>query len=261
MNSASSSPIRWAFSNAASACKRLLGELVVLPKRYSLGDFALQGSAQLHLGGEAASNKVGQTGDFLHLREYHPGDSLRSVDWKSWARTGVPVVREYEDNVFPRYGLVLDTSGSPGVDFEEAVSVAASFVAGVDTQECLLDLMFVGEKSYRVTAGRGVARRSDLLEVLARVQPRVRHDYEELRGLVQKIAGELTAVLIIFPAWSEARKQFFLKLRNGGLEVSAFVIGGDEEDPSAPPLSHGVQRLSRNTIAADLNRAASQLFT
>ena len=97
---------------------------------------------------------------------------MRSVDWKSWARTGVPVVREYEDNFFPHYGVILDTSGPPGQRFEEAVSVASSFVASMDTQECLLDLIFIGQKSYRITAGQGVARRSKLLEILATVQAR-----------------------------------------------------------------------------------------
>lgn len=237
-------------------------ELIVLPKRYSLGEFSLEGQAHLHLGGEAASNRVGQAGDFLHLRDYHPGDAMRSVDWKSWARTGVPVVREYEDHIFPRYGLVLDTSGSPGVGFEEAVSVAASFVAGVDTRECLLDLMFVGEKSYRITAGRGVARRSDLLEVLARIQPRVHEDFEPLRGLVQKQGSELTAVIVIFPSWSAARESFFQKLRKSGIEVAAFVIGEVEtdEDSPTPVLPAGVHLLARSSIARDLARAADQLF-
>lgn len=237
-------------------------ELIVLPKRYSLGEFSLTGQAHLHLGGEAASNRVGQAGDFLHLRDYHPGDAMRSVDWKSWARTGVPVVREYEDHVFPRYGIVLDTSGSPGVAFEEAVSVAASFVAGVDTRECLLDLMFVGEKSYRITAGRGVARRSDLLEVLARIQPRIHQDFEPLRGLVQKQSSELTAIIVIFSAWSQAREEFLQELRRSGMEVAALVIGELEngEDASPPVLPAGVHLISRSSIAVDLARAADRLF-
>lgn len=35
--------------------------------------------------------------DFLHIREYQPGDDLRMLDWTVFARTGDPHVREYQD--------------------------------------------------------------------------------------------------------------------------------------------------------------------
>lgn len=234
--------------------------ITVLPKRYPLSNFSLPGDAHLHLGGEAASNSVGQTGDFLHLRDYQSGDAMRSVDWKSWARTGIPVVREYEDNFFPHYGVILDTSGPPGERFEEAVSVASSFVASMDTRECLLDLMFIGEKSYRITAGQGVARRSKLLEVLATVQARPKTDFKVLQGLVGRESEHLTALLLIFPDWTEERRAFLNQLRSQSLETTAFVIA-DQKTKEAfqkHPVSQ-VHLLHLKTIARDLSVAASQL--
>lgn len=234
--------------------------IIVLPKRYPLENFSLAGQAHLHLGGEAASNSIGQTGDFLHLRDYQSGDAMRSVDWKSWARTGAPVVREYEDNFFPHYGIVLDTSGSPGQQFEEAVSVASSFVASMDTSECLLDLMFIGEKSYRITAGQGVARRSKLLEILATVQARASLNFENLRSLVSRESEHLTGILLIFPNWSPARKTFFTQLQSQGLEPTAFVIVDEETEKEfrEHPVSH-IHLLRIGSIERDLSRAANQL--
>lgn len=244
-------------------CRKVLvpeDHIVVLPKRYSLGQFSLPGRAHLHLGGEAASNSVGQTGDFLHLRDYQSGDAMRSVDWKSWARTGIPVVREYEDNFFPHYGVVLDTSGPAGQRFEEAVSVASSFVASMDTRECLLDLIFIGDQSYRVTAGQGVARRSKLLEVLANVQPRKATDFTRLEALVSRESEHLTAILIIFPDWTKERREFLTHLRSRGLEVTAFVIVDDDSQKAfldAPVPD--VHLLHIEGVARDLTLAASQI--
>lgn len=234
--------------------------ITVLPKRYPLTDLALPGKAHLHLGGEAASNSIGQTGDFLHLRDYRSGDAMRSVDWKSWARTGVPVVREYEDNFFPHYGVVLDTSGSPGERFEEAVSVAASFVASMDSNECLLDLMFIGEKSYRVTAGQGVARRSKLLETLATVQARTTANFDKLYTLVSRESEHLTALLLILPDWDEERRNFLNKLQARGLETTVFIISDHktEQEFQANPIPN-CHLLSLKHIARDLTAAASQL--
>ena len=234
--------------------------VIVLPKRYPLEHFSLPGDAHLHMGGEAASNSIGQTGDFLHLRDYQSGDAMRAVDWKSWARTGIPVVREYEDNFFPHYGVILDTSGPPGQRFEEAVSVASSFVASMDTQECLLDLIFIGQKSYRITAGQGVARRSKLLEILATVQARTQTDFEALHALIARESKHLTALLLIFPDWSVERRVFLTRLRQQGLEVTVFLIA----DSSTQQIFHdnpipGVHLLHLDTVARDLAVAAAYL--
>ena len=234
--------------------------IIVLPKRYPLENFSLPGNAHLHLGGEAASNSIGQTGDFLHLRDYQSGDAMRAVDWKSWARTGTPVVREYEDNFFPHYGIVLDTSGSPGQSFEEAVSVASSFVASMDTSECLLDLMFIGEKSYRITAGQGVARRSKLLEILATVQARSTTDFEKLQALISRESDHLTGLLLVFPDWSKARQTFFNHLQSQGLNPTALVIADQQtkNEFQKNPVSN-IHLLGLDSIARDLSIAAAQL--
>lgn len=234
--------------------------IIILPKRYPLENFSLPGVAHLHLGGEAASNRMGQNGDFLHLRDYQSGDALRAVDWKSWARTGAPVVREYEDSFFPHYGILLDTSGPPGQGLEEAISVASSFVAGMDTNECLLDLMFIGDKSYRVTEGQGVARRSQLLETLATVQARKSLDFEKLRSLVTREGADLTGLLLIFPDWSPARHDFFTALQAQGLSLSALVIANEETEAAfrKRPAAQ-VHLLRLDQVAHDLAQAAANL--
>ena len=58
----------------------------------------------------------------MSLRDYRPGDPLQRIHWKSFARTGDPVVREYQDEFFERHALILDTfctrAGAPAFGFE-----------------------------------------------------------------------------------------------------------------------------------------------
>jgi len=69
------------------------GKMVVLPKRYPLPPVALPGTLKYHDGGVALAAQVGQSDEFVSLRDYRRGDPLRHIHWRSWARTGKPIVK------------------------------------------------------------------------------------------------------------------------------------------------------------------------
>ena len=80
---------------------------------------------------------------FHAIRQYAPGDSRRHVHWKSTAKTGVLMVRQYEETRRARVAVVLDLKideYSDDDEFEMAVSAAASLgVQGVrDGREVLV---------------------------------------------------------------------------------------------------------------------------
>lgn len=206
-------------------------QIVVLPRRYRLPPLDLAGESSLHLGGEAASAAVGHQGEILGLRDYRSGDALRHIHWKGWAKAGRPIVKEFEDTYFPRYGLVLDNcvDGGDAELFEEAVSVAASFASSIDTRRSLLDLMFVNEEAIVVTAGQGIARAEKMLEVLAAVEPSAGTNFHELRRLVQGYRDEFSACICVLPSWSAERAEFLKALAVGGLEVLGLIVCRDAE--------------------------------
>lgn len=227
-------------------------EVLIVPRRYRLPLIELGGRSELRMGGETASTVRGEGGEFLGLRDYRAGDSLRKVSWKAWARSGTPVVKEFEEVRFPRYGLVLDTmlsGGGPDV-FEEAVSVAASFVSSMEKDQCLLDLMFVREEPEVFTAGRGVARPDRLMDVLARVEASKEGGYESLMRLVLAHAAEMTAAVVVFAGWSEERGEFLSALRSAGLELKAYAVGVGEEPGEVS--SSGVKWLRCDRVQEDL---------
>ena len=206
------------------------GEILVIPRRYKLPPLDLGGQSELKIGGETASTVKGEGGEFMGLREYRPGDSPRHMHWKAWARTGQPIVKEFEEVRFPRYGLVLDTNlrGSGPELFEEAISVAASFVSSMDRERCLLDLMFVRDEPKVFTAGRGVAKADRLMEILARTEGNDEGGYDLLKSLVLRYATEMTACVVVLTGWDEEREEFVDSLRQKGMKVHLYVIGASE---------------------------------
>ena len=66
---------------------------------------------------------------FHAIREYVPGDSRRQIHWKSTAKTGQLMVRQYEESMRARIAVVLSCAREEYLDddeYELAVSVAAS---------------------------------------------------------------------------------------------------------------------------------------
>ena len=69
---------------------------------------------------------------FHAIREYVPGDSLRHVHWRSTAKVGRLMVREYEESRRSRLAVLLGLADGDYLDDDElelAISVAASLAA------------------------------------------------------------------------------------------------------------------------------------
>ena len=216
---------------------RLPETMLILPKRYPLPPIALPGNMKYQEGGVALASNVGQSDEFVALREYRRGDPLRRIHWRSWARTGKPIVREFEDEFFSRHALVLDTfSDEPFSErFEEAISVAASFASGVSTQESLLDLLFVGAQAYCFTVGRGVAHVDQMLEILASVNVCVDKSFETLETLALNHVGAVSGCICVLLAWDEPRRRFVEKIKALGIPLRVMIILAEEPQKPFDP--------------------------
>ena len=213
--------------------------VLVLPKRYPLPPIQLPGTRRYQPGGVALASSVGDSEEFLSLRDYRPGDPLRRIHWRTWAKTDKPIVKEYQDEFFVRHALILDTfqETEHSEILEEAVSIAASFACSIQTQESLLDLMFVGTEAYCFTAGRGLGQADKMLEILASVRACTDKPFSTLPPLVIERAALLSGCICILLSWDEERKKLTSHLRALGIPMLVLVITRDKV-PQAPDLDH-----------------------
>jgi uncharacterized protein (DUF58 family) len=211
--------------------------VLILPKRYPIPPIALPGALRYQEGGVALAANIGRSEEFVALREYRHGDPLRHIHWRSWAKVGKPIVKEFEDEFFVRHALVLDTfDDEPNSELlEEAVSVAASFACTVLTQESLLDLLFVGNQSYCFTAGRGLAHVDQMLEILASVKNCGDKKFSTLEQLVLNHVSAVSGCICVLQRWDEARQNLVKKLRTLDIPLLVLVVvqpGGKKLDAS-----------------------------
>jgi uncharacterized protein (DUF58 family) len=149
--------------------RRRVGEvegvaLLVVPRVRPVSLAALP-SALADFGGSA---EMGTT-TFATLREYVIGDELRHVHWRSSAKTGKLMMRQYVDVTRPRITLVLvaeERAYTSADEFEEAVDFIASLAAVASSSG--LDVEVVTTSGERASHGGG--RSSAVLDLLALVE-------------------------------------------------------------------------------------------
>jgi len=158
------------------------------------------------LEGMPSSDIVDSDLAFHAIREYMPGDSRRHVHWKSTAKTGRLMVRQYEETRRARIAVLLDLledEYSSDDAFELAVSCAASLaVQGVrDGREVL----FATSGERRPSGGRSGAIRTlptvdpkTLLDATCSIEKGAHADrLEDLTTLTAQSFPELSIACIV----------------------------------------------------------------
>lgn len=207
--------------------------MIILPKRYTLPPIRLPGTRRYQERGVALASSVGDSEEFISLRDYQPGDPLRHIHWQSTAKRGFPVVKEHQEEFFVRHALLLDTflDNQNNEIFEEAVSVAASFISSMQSEETLLDLMFIGTDVFCFTTGRSLGHTERALEILAELEPARKSLFRDLKNTVMNRLSSLSSCICILLSWDEERKDFIKELKTFGLPVLVMVITDNDKTP------------------------------
>ena len=165
----------------------LAGETVlVYPRYFSFGELPLPIGRRYQPGGIPLASEVGDSLEFVGIREYRPGDPLRKIHWRSWARRGEPVVKEYQEEYFSRIALVLDTflprrpRPRERERFEAAISALASLTDHFSRSEEVVDILAAGPDLYEVSTGRSLGQLDNVLDVLACLEPSSAPPFESI---------------------------------------------------------------------------------
>jgi hypothetical protein len=85
-----------------------------------------------------------------------------------------------------------------------------------------LDLLFVGPRAFRFTAGRGLGHTGQMLEILAAVKACPHRSFDELGHLVLDHLSAVSGCVCVLLAWDEARRELVRRIR--ALEIPVLVL-------------------------------------
>src|SRR5215470_11480978 len=110
--------------------------------------------------GEYKSTFKGTGMEFVDLREYLPGDDIRSIDWRVTARTGRPHVKKFVEERELTVILCVDASGSgyfgtrSQFKLEQSAQVAATIAFSAVTNNDKVGLLFFTDRVERYVPPR-----------------------------------------------------------------------------------------------------------
>jgi uncharacterized protein (DUF58 family) len=146
------------------------------------------------LSGMHRSPYFGQSVEFLQHREYVPGDDLRHVDWKVWARQDRLYVKQFEEETNLRCTLLVDVSNSmrygngPLNKYEYGCTVAACLAYLLLRQQDAVGCVAFDDGIRAQVPLR--SKRNHLLSVVETLHQNPPREKSDLFGLLRKVAEE-----------------------------------------------------------------------
>ncbi|KRC54963.1 hypothetical protein ASE19_05805 [Nocardioides sp. Root79] len=187
------------------------------------------------------SNNVSMSDLAFHaLREYSPGDDLRHVHWRSSARHGKLLVRQFLDTRRSHLNVVVDcrpSSWRSEQDYETAVSVAGSLLVRALLDE--YDASFVsGTNQASKVGGKAV------LDVCARAEQQG-DDLVTAAGRAARLAPDTSLLFLVagphtdFVQLQRAANQFPIDVTTVAMRVDAELAPSLRTAGDLPLLSLG----------------------
>ncbi len=176
-----------------------------------------------------AAPRAGSGTEMFGVREYRPGDPLRRIHWRSSARHGELIVREFEPPGVQTLGIFCDPSPPTPEAADQIARIAAS-----EAWDCLraggrVVLWSPGAEPSQSNESRSLW---SLLEWLARYP----YKADELHPQPQRVTDAIAVVSTANPDIEDA----FESVRQRGGSVRAWVVGEAEVDLEVPFQRAGI---------------------
>lgn len=165
--------------------KRFLHPEVI--KRIARLDLRARHVVEGFLSGMHRSPYFGQSVEFLQHRPYAPGDDLRYVDWKVWAKQDRYYVKQFEEDTNLRLTLLVDVSASMRYGagamnkFEYASTLAVSLAYLVLRQQDAVGCLAFDESPRKIVPQRTKRNHLDsIIQALEVSEPAHKTDIHQI---------------------------------------------------------------------------------
>lgn len=216
--------------------RKPLSPLLVLPSYHPVAGIDVPVGHRYQPGGIALTSNIGESPEYIGNREYVSGEPIRRLDFRSWARLGKPVVREFHEEYYCRIALILDTYIPAGhkptregfLQLEAAVSLAASVAGALSHGEYIIDIFAAGPELYVFRAGRHTAHFDNVLEILACVDACRNNPFDTISPAVSEELGNISATICVFLDWDESRQQLARQIVEAGSSLKVIIARDGE---------------------------------
>lgn len=207
-------------------------------KRIARLDLRAQHIVEGFLSGMHRSPYFGQSVEFLQHREYAPGDDLRHVDWKVWARQDRLYIKQFEEDTNMRVNLLVDVSSSMGygsgelTKYEYAATIAASLAFLIlKHQDAVGCLTFDDKVRTKIQTLSKKTQLNSIIKSLDVNQPRDKTDLGNIFVQAAQTYPRRGMMIVVSDLFGdvEATMKGLRLLRQRGHDVLVFHVLDDDE--------------------------------
>jgi uncharacterized protein (DUF58 family) len=230
------------------------GDIQVRPLIRKFKTIPLRPRSTLHSPGSIPARLGGTGTDFYGVREYHAGDSLRSLDWRMTARhPNKFFTKEFEQEEIAEIGLILDARQNTEMHvgreslFEHDVNATASLAEMFLHQGHRVSLLVFGKRISIVFPGYGKTQLHRVMSCLSRAEVEFdEHISTHLDFLPIRMFPSRSTIIVLSPLASDDRT-LYQRLRSNGYQV--FLICPD-------PIDFAGQILAKDKLTGQAVRTA-----
>jgi uncharacterized protein (DUF58 family) len=200
-------------------------DVQVRPSVRKFRPFPLHPQRTLHSFGSIPSRLGGRGTSFWGVREYHPGDALRRLDWRRTARhPGQFFSKEFEQEEIADVGLILDARqmtdlrAGPASLFEHSVGAAASLAEVFLRHGNRVSLLIYGKETVCLRPGYGKRQLNRILRALGRTVPEAESNFNTLQFAPLQMFSSRSLIFVISPLAPDDWR-LFPRLRAHGFQA------------------------------------------
>ena len=204
-------------------------KLTVYPEFYEIPQFAVSFRGMRAEFANTASNRPGTGGNFLQIREFQTGDSLKNIHWRATARTGKLMVRELEKFTLSNLSIVLDSSSNlilglgEESNFEYAIRAAATIANKALSTRYHVKFIYYDQIKSKIKFVKAYGRMTPILNHLSMIDITDKIKVKDLvEASIPEIERESVAVFVLLSLTSDVTR-IIMRLAEQGIE-SVLVV-------------------------------------
>ncbi|MFO0560805.1 MAG: DUF58 domain-containing protein [Polyangiales bacterium] len=218
---------------------------VVVPKVATVLSLRMPQPRAIRSGNTTLDARAGDSMDLLGVRDYRPGDRVRDLHARSWARTGRPVVREYMQESITAVGVLLDPSGEDDESFDARLSLTAGMLDFIARGQSIAELLVANPQGRELVLGSRFASLDHALELLACTDPCEPQSPEALAARVERREFPWSRALLVCGGvgpWQRAVVQALLRV---GIPCGIYVVADPKREPERESTTERVLSTDR----------------
>jgi len=223
------------------------------PRTESLGAIPIRPRRTRAFAGPVKANIGGQGLDFFGCRSYVPGDDVRRINWRAYARADTLIVNEYELERIADVSIIVDArlaahcQLTDETTFDHAVRGAGSLSSYFLRTGNIVGLLVYGDLVRWVFPGVGKPQERRILDALAASYAAEKEVFEDLRNIPTRLFPAQSQLVFISPLTSDDDVEVIAMLEERGysvLLVCPHASAWEAEQVKSVPSAHLAVRMA-----------------